>query len=114
MSGSDEQYHAENIASRNSEIILPYGEPIHTYSKDALFSNVFDWSEKYIKSPKCSCVSNNCSECPAFFVIISEINGYKTCTFYLFSLISIKLLDIVVCTNSSYLITLKLVLNTLI
>ena len=54
---------AENIASRYSDVVLPDGKEIHPSSKYAEFSSMCDLSDKGIKFPKLSCVSNCCSEC---------------------------------------------------
>ena len=54
--GSVEQLNAENI---------------HPCAKDATFSSMCDFPEKYIKLPKCSCVLNCCSECCS--VVVTDV-----------------------------------------
>ena len=67
----DGQLNAENIFSRYSDVVLPGGESIHPCAKDATFSSMCDFPEKYIKLPKCSCVLNCCSECCS--VVVTDV-----------------------------------------
>ena len=46
MSGTYEQLNAENIASRKSEVLLPYKEHIHKSSKYSSFAIMSECTEK--------------------------------------------------------------------
>ena len=63
MSWLDEQFNAENIASRYIEVVLTYGEPIHTCSECSEFSSMCDFPERDINFPKLSCVLKCWSKC---------------------------------------------------
>ena len=60
--------------SRYSDFELPYGEPIHPCAKDASFTSMCDFPDKYMKFLKRSRVLNFCSECPGVFVTDAEIS----------------------------------------
>ena len=45
--GSVEQLKAENNFSRYGDVLLPDVEPFHPSSKDAAFSSMYDFPEKY-------------------------------------------------------------------
>ena len=72
---SVEQFNAEHIFFIYSDVVLPYGEPIHSFSKYAALSILCDIFEKDTKLPKWSCVFNCCSECPGVFVPDEEMNN---------------------------------------
>ena len=67
--GSSEQFNVKNIFYRYSDVVLPDGESIHPLAKEATFSSMCDFPERYIKFPKCSCVLNCCIEFPGVFVL---------------------------------------------
>ena len=106
MSGTYEQLNAENIASRKSEVLLPYKEHIHKSSKYSSFAIMSDCTEKYTKFIK---VINFCIECPGVFVLDAEINNNEDMELPIFSLI--KMLAVVIFTINYYLIIVKHVLD---
>ena len=75
--GSDEKLNKENIVSTYSDVVLPDRATIHTCDKLTSFTIIHEFTDKYIKFLKCSCVLNCCSECPGVFLRDAEIIGDK-------------------------------------
>ena len=73
--GSDEQLNAEKIFPRYSDVVLPDGESINPHAKDSAFSIMCEFTEKYTKLTKWSCLLNCCTECPGVFVPDVEMNA---------------------------------------
>ena len=55
-----------------------------------------EFPDKYIKYPNWSYVLNCCSEFPGVFDPDASMNGENICTFHLFFLIIMKMLDLVI------------------
>ena len=47
--GSAEQLNAKNVFPRYSDVVLPYGEPIHRIAEDAAFTSICDLPDKDTK-----------------------------------------------------------------
>ena len=99
-----EQLNSENIFSRYSDVVLPDGELIYPYDKDAAFSSMWDFPGKDIKLPKWSCVWNFCSECPGIFLLMQKWVMTRMWTFHSFDFITTKIQAIVILTKRYFLI----------
>ena len=69
---------------RYSDVVLPDGYPIHKLSKNAAFSSMCDFTEKYIELTKLSCVLNFCSECPGALSLLKKWTMRMIWIFHLF------------------------------
>ena len=76
------QLNAEIISYIYSDVVLTDKEPIYTRSKDAAFSSMCDFTDKYTNLRKWSCVLNCCSECTDVFIPDVKLIVRKMWTFH--------------------------------